>query len=50
MSLKVLKTDDTERTQGLLMSDVINVKIDGNKALHQSVTVNLFVLVLGMIF
>lgn len=41
MSLKVLKTDDTERTQGLLVSDVINVKIDGNKALHQSVTLKL---------
>ena len=37
--LKVLKTDDTERTKGLLISDVINVKTEGDKVLQQNVTV-----------
>lgn len=41
LELQVLKTDDTERTHGLLLSDVINVKTDGDKALHESVGLKL---------
>lgn len=41
LQMQVLKTDDTERRQGLLLSDVVNVKTDNDKTLHQSVTLRL---------